>query len=310
MTGVLDEKLLHAPGVRRPPGTVIRVLNPGLSATVQDLGRPGYAHLGVTRSGAADRSSLKLGNRLVGNVEGAAGLESTLGGLSIALSSDRWVAVTGAPAAVRVDGRPVMEATRLRLQAGQVLSLDRPRIGLRTYVAVQGGLAAPLTLDSGSTDTLSGLGPRPLAVGDEIAVYEPPKTGLPDVSTDLAVPRIPGPLIDVTFRWGPRDALFPARDRATLVATSWTVSSLCDRTGARLTGPAMTIGSQNIPSEGMALGAIQVPPSGQPIIFLADHPVTGGYPVIGVVTERDVDLLAQAPPGTRVRLSAIPAGGA
>ncbi|MGV9803490.1 5-oxoprolinase subunit C family protein [Mycobacterium sp. NPDC003449] len=309
MTGVLDEQSVWMGPADAPPVTELRIVDAGLTTTVQDLGRPGFAHLGVTRSGAADRASLRLANRLVGNVEGAAALENTLGGLRISISRDRWVAVTGATADVRVDERVVADATRLRLRAGQTLALGRPRSGIRTYVAIQGGVITDLVFGSAATDSLSGLGPRPLSAGDTLPVGAPATTDLPEVPTELAVFRSTGTSVDLSFRWGPRDALFSAHDRAALLRTTWAVTPQCDRAGVRLTGPPLTIGSQNLPSEGMAVGAIQVPPSGQPIVFLADHPVTGGYPVIGVVTESDIDRLAQAAPGFQVRFSALSAGG-
>ncbi|MFC0447346.1 biotin-dependent carboxyltransferase family protein [Rhodococcus jostii] len=283
------------------------VVDAGLSTVLQDLGRPGFAHLGVTVSGAADRTSLALANRLVGNADGATALENTLGGLVITVSSDRYVAITGATVDIRIDGRAPAEGRRTLLRAGQVLSLGRPATGLRAYVAIEGGIQTDRVFGSAATDCLSGLGPgrvRPGAVFTLGTRARPPL----EVPLELTPPRLPVGEVDVRFRWGPRDGVFAPRDRAALTTTTWTVSADCDRVGARLTGPPLSIGSIDLPSEGMALGAIQIPPSGEPIIFLADHPVTGGYPVIGVVTERDVDLLAQAAPGTRIRLAALPRG--
>ena len=285
----------------------LRIIDPGPSTTIQDLGRPGLAHLGVTRSGAADRTSLRLANRLAGNPEGAPALENTYGGLSFTVSQDRYVAITGAAVDVRVDGRIVDEPTRIRLAAGRALTLGRPRFGLRTYVAVAGGLAVSRVFGSAATDFLSGLGPGPVTAGDTLALGE--VADPPELPVELAVSRLPSATIDLAFRCGPRDTLFPARDRATLVNSLWTISPHCNRVGARLIGPRFTVGSLGLPSEGMAPGAIQVPPAGEPIVFLADHPVTGGYPVVGVVTDRDIDLLAQAPPGTAVRFRPLPRGG-
>lgn len=283
----------------------LTVLDAGLSTTLQDLGRPGFAHLGVTASGAADRTSLTLANRLVGNPDGATALENTFGGLAITLSTDRYVAVTGATVDIHIDGRTPTEDRRTLLRAGQVLTLGRPVTGLRAYLAVEGGIETEKVFGSAATDCLSGLGPARVRTGSVFtlgtAIHPPPH----NVPLELTPPRLPIGAVEVSFRWGPRETIFTARDRAALTATPWTVSADCDRVGARLTGPPLSIGSVDLPSEGMALGAIQIPPSGEPIVFLADHPVTGGYPVIGVVTERDVDLLAQAPPGTRIRFTPL-----
>ncbi|MFC9552326.1 biotin-dependent carboxyltransferase family protein [Rhodococcus sp. NPDC056960] len=287
----------------------VSVIEAGLSTVLQDLGRPGFAHLGVTASGAADRSSLALANRLVGNADGATALENTFGGLVITVSADRYVAVTGATVDIYIDGRAPAEGRRTLLRAGQILSLGRPATGLRAYVAIEGGIETERVFGSAATDCLSGLGPGRVRPGANFMLgteARPPH----DVPLELTPPRLPVGAVEARFRWGPRDGLFAPRDRVALTTTSWTVSADCDRVGARLTGPPLSVGSIDLPSEGMALGAIQIPPSGEPIIFLADHPVTGGYPVIGVVTERDVDLLAQAAPGTRVRLAALPRGEA
>lgn len=286
----------------------VTVVEPGPASTVQDLGRPGFAHLGITTSGGADRSSLTLANRLVGNAAGAPVIESMFGGLTVSLSADRMIAVAGAPADLRIDGRPVSEPRAL-VRAGQQLHLGVSSWGLRTYLAVQGGIEAGLVFGSASADCLSGLGPRPLRPGDRLALGDA-FGALPDVPLELVTPRTePGPLV-LRFHWGPRDRLFSPADRAAFTTRQWAVSDSGDRVGVRITGIPLTIGAVDLPSEGMTLGAVQVPPSGEPIVFLADHPVTGGYPVIGVVTERDLDRLAQARPGTAVRFSPLPRGGA
>jgi len=284
-----------------PPITrsTLGVRTAGIATTVQDLGRPGYAHLGVSPSGPADARSFTLANRLVGNPEGAAALEITLGGLEFELSTDRYVAVTGAPVPVTVDGVPVAEPTRLYVHAGTVVRLGRPAGGLRTYLAVAGGIATPGVLGSASRDTLSGLGPEPVRDGTVLDLGEP--GAVPDVPLELAFSRIPYGAAAVGIRWGPRDALFDAADRRLLSGTDWQVTDRLDRVGVRLSGRPLGIGRVHLPSEGMVRGAIQVPPSGEPIVFLADHPATGGYPVIAVVTEPDLSLVAQATPGTRIR---------
>lgn len=294
MTAVLE----RTPPVTR---TALTVRTAGLATTVQDLGRPGFAHLGVSPSGPADVRSFTLANRLVGNPEGAAALEVTLGGLEFALSADRYVAVTGAPVPVTVDGVLAVEPTRLYARAGSVVRLGRPAEGMRTYVAVSGGLAVPGVLGSASRDTLSGLGPAPVRDGTVLDLGEP--SAVPDLPLELAFSRVPFGTAVVGIRWGPRDALFAAADRTLLLRTDWQVTDRLDRVGVRLCGRPLGIGSVPLPSEGMVRGAIQIPPSGEPIVFLADHPATGGYPVIAVVTEPDLDLVAQATPGTRIRFT-------
>lgn len=294
----------HAPIDGDRSHNALRIIDPGLLSTVQDLGRTGYAHLGVTSSGAADRASLALANRLVGNIEGAAAVENTCGGLTVALTASRHVAVTGAQVAVTVDSVVVAEPSRFYVRAGQRIHLSRPVYGLHTYLAVAGGLDVPHVLGSASRDSLSGLGPAPLQPNQVLRLETSGTATIPDVPLESIPQRVPANQADVAFRWGPRDALFSPADRARFTRTAWIVSPQTDRVGARLIGPPLTIGEVHLPSEGMMRGAIQVPPSGAPIVFLADHPVTGGYPVIGVVVDDDIALIAQAAPGTTVRFTA------
>ncbi len=269
----------------------------GPLALLQDLGRPGYTHLGVSPSGAADRGAHRLANRLVGNPEEAVTVEVTLGGLAVRATALTVVAVTGAITTVRLDDRPSCSHCTLTLRPGSRLSIDTPSSGLRSYLAVRGGLLAPATLGSCARDVLSGLGPEPLRAGDELQVG-PPLRPLPD--TDSAPPRpddaalrlLPGPRLD----W------FDDAAWGLLVGSSWTVRPELDRVAVRLDGPALTrVETRELPSEGLVRGAVQVPASGQPLVFLADHPVTGGYPVVAVVDERSCDRAAQLRPGDRVR---------
>jgi biotin-dependent carboxylase-like uncharacterized protein len=277
---------------------VLTVLAPGPLATVQDLGRVGWAAIGVTRSGAADRDSAALANRLVGNDAAAAVVEATAGGLRIRAESGVLVAVTGAPARVDVDGRAMPMNGPLRVPPGGVLTLGTPAIGLRTYVAVRGGIDVVPVLGSRSTDTLSGLGPPPLAAGHRLAVgtacgEEP----FVDVAP-VAGPRS-APVLRVLR--GPRRELLVPEAWQALVSRPWTVSSDSDRVGVRLTGPTLRRAHDaELPSEGLVPGAIQVPPDGAPVLFLADHPVTGGYPVLAVVVTADLPAAAQLRPGDEV----------
>lgn len=277
----------------------------GPLATVQDLGRPGWFDSGVGQAGAADRASLRLANRLVGNPEELAAIEVLLGGLALRADAHLTVAVTGAPAPATVDGTPVGHASVLELVEGEVLRLGFALSGLRSYVAVRGGIDVPKVLGSRSRDTLSGIGPEPLRVGAQLPVGPPPRT-LPTVEF-APVPGRPE-LLTVRALPGPRADWFT--DPAELFHGSWVVSTDTDRVGARLDradGPPLVRAiTRELPAEGVALGSVQVPPSGQPVVFLADHPITGGYPVIAVVLDADVDRVAQARPGERLRFVPAP----
>lgn len=281
----------------------LEIVAAGPQALVADRGRPGNAHLGVPPSGALDRPAYELGNRLVGNACGAAGLELLGGGLRARARGARVVAVTGAPAPVRVDGRPAASHAAVRVPDGALLEIGPPVGGLRVYLAVAGGLDVPAALGSRSTDLLSGLGPDPVADGDVLAVGPwtgpVPESGPVPVSVSaLSLP------LRLRVRLGPRDDWFTDA-RAALAGPVWTVSPTGNRIGVRLDGPPPRrrpdTAGRELPSEGMVTGAVQAPPDGPPVVFLADHPTTGGYPVIGVVEPADLPVLAQAPPGSPVR---------
>ena len=280
----------------------LEVLATGPRTLVQDLGRTGFAAIGVGRSGAADRGAFQLGARLLAQPYTAAALEAIFGGLSVRAHGDLQLALTGAPAPAAVDGRGVGYCGPFALGDGETLTLGTPQVGLRSYLAVRGGIDVPPVLGSRSTDTLSGLGPPPVQSGDILPVGPAPAT-LPNV--DLApTPGLSGePLILSALR-GPRDDWFV--DIGALDARTWTVSSNSDRVGIRLTGKPLqrhhSRTEQELPSEGVVRGSIQVPASGEPVIFLADHPVTGGYPVAAVLLDHDIDRIAQAVPGQRVRI--------
>ena len=285
---------------RTAPGPALRIVSPGPLVTVQDLGRPGRAALGVARSGALDRGALRIANRLVGNDESAAGLEITLGAFSARAERDCWVAVTGALADVRVDGRGVSAYAPVRLEEGAELTIDPARAGLRLVLAVRGGVDAEPVLGSRSTDVLARLGPAPLRTGD--LVYTGAATGVVP-AVDAFPWSIPPTVLEVRLRPGPRADWFAPAAVDALTDASWTVSTDIDRIGIRLDGPALArVRHEELPSEGMRPGAVQVPPHGRPVILLADGPVTGGYPVIGVVPDAALDALAQVRPGDRVRL--------
>jgi biotin-dependent carboxylase-like uncharacterized protein len=278
---------------------VIEVVRAGPLTTVQDLGRPGLAHLGVGRSGAADRPALALANRLVGNAEEAACLEVTLGGLAVRPGATGTVALTGAPCPVRVGGRSAAMHTPLAVRAGEAVELGRPVRGVRTYLAVRGGIAVPPVLGSRSTDLLAGLGPpvvrdgMRLPLGDAVVAFP---------GVDIApVPVLPEEIV-LRALVGPREDWFTELARQVLDAEPYEVTPNSDRVGLRLRGPVLRRSrTDELPSEGMVEGALQVPPDGLPVLLLADHPVTGGYPVIAVVDATDVPLAAQARPGQRLR---------
>lgn len=278
----------------------ITVLATGPQALVQDLGRPGHAHLGVPPSGALDAPALRLANRLVGNEESAAGIEVLTGGLRAGAECSCAVAVTGPPVPVAVSGRTVDSHAPVHLNAGDVLEVGTLTVGLRSYVAFGGGVAVPAELGSRSTDLLSGIGPEPLASGVTLPLGSP---GMPVGADELAPEAVVNDLV-VPISLGPREYWFDDPG-AQLAHARWTVSEESNRVGLRCTGPTLRRAPEfdgtELASEGMITGAVQVPASGQPVIFLADHPTTGGYPVIGVVPAYALPALAQARPGTTLR---------
>lgn len=281
----------------------------GPQATVQDLGRPGHAGLGIPIGGAADRVALLGANRAVGNAAGAAGIEVLLGGLEVQTDAAAIVAVTGAPAPIWRDGVPAAFGEAIALQAGQTLRIGAPVIGLRSYVSVRGGLAAPLLYGSASTNPTAGLGPAPLAVGDRWEVGRPSSEEVFLGFSPSATIRPPNDELAVRMVLGPRDDWFTPAAVRQLTSTRWETTAAADRVGVRLAGtPLERARTGELASEGMTRGAIQVPASGQPIVFGPDHPTTGGYPVIGVVVDQDLDQLWQARPGTGVRFHAVPRG--
>ncbi|MDT0467653.1 5-oxoprolinase subunit C family protein [Streptomyces gibsoniae] len=281
----------------------LSVVRAGALTTVQDRGRPGHAHLGVPRSGALDAPAAALVNRLVGNHPEAAVLETTLDGCAVRPRSAVTVAVGGAPCAVTVDGRPAPWGAPVRVPGGALLDLGRARSGVRSYLGVAGGVAVEPVLGSRSTDLLSGLGPPPLADGAVLPLGRPAG---PPARVD-AVPQ-PAPPAELALRVtpGPRADWFSADAFRTLVTRAYRVSAASNRIGLRTEGPALERArAEELPSEGMVLGAVQVPPDGRPVVFLADHPTTGGYPVIAVVRAADLAAAAQATPGTPLRFAVV-----
>ncbi|MEY2416885.1 MAG: hypothetical protein QOH53_2219 [Ilumatobacteraceae bacterium] len=275
---------------------MIEIVNQGIGSSFQDLGRPGSSHLGVGRSGAADRPSHCLANRLVGNGESAATIE-TCGGLSVRFDQPAVIAVTGAQGTIDVRHGHAMGVNGVEhLPAGAELTLRAPAEGMRYYLAVRGGLDVEPVLGSCSFDTLAGLGP-PLRTGDRIAIGVDPRT---PITTDLGVRQPRSTLIHLSE--GPRHDWFTTESWRTLTTEPYVVSPSGNRVGARLSGPVLErVAVRELLSEGLVEGSIQVPPDGQPIVMLADHPVTGGYPVIAVVAAYDLPSIVQARPGATLR---------
>jgi KipI family sensor histidine kinase inhibitor len=296
-------------GPARLPGPVIEVVRPGPLATIQDLGRPGFGHLGVPHSGAADAASLRQANRLAGNPDGAAGLELTLGRAELRFPAAVRAAVTGAPAPVTVragpdgEARDVPHGRAFGVPAGGLLRAGAPAAGLRSYLAVRGGVSVPPVLGSRSADLRSGLGPPPLRPGDVLPVGEPPAEAAAAAPGAATVMPAAEPAV-LRVIPGPRDDWFAPGALELLCGGTYAVTPASDRTGLRLDGPALSRArGDELPSEGLVTGALQVPPGGRPILLLADHPVTGGYPVIAVVTSADIGLAGQLRPGARLRFA-------
>lgn len=274
------------------------VESPGSLALIQDSGRPGLGHLGVTTSGAFDRPAMRQVNALLGNSPDAAAIELLGGGLVLRAESAHLIAVTGCSGLIRLDGRVVAEGRVTYLAAGQRLTIDAPAVGLRSYVGVAGGLVVDRELDSSSTDTLAGLGPAPLTAGH--VLVSGPASRVPYLEDVVPLGRAGEVTLDVML--GPRDDWLTTRAVRHLLEDAWQVSPASDRIGVRLTGPTLQRRStRELPSEPCVRGSIQVAADGQPIVFGPDHPVTGGYPVIAVVVDAHTDRLAQARPGDTIR---------
>ncbi len=312
LEGVAAQKHLKVAAPHRS-GPALQVRAPGLQTLLQDLGRPGQAGQGVSASGALDRGACRTANRLVGNASDAACLETVNGGLRLVSRGDTVVAVTGADAPLTLTSAAgsswsVPRYQALALADGDMLSIGEPVAGSRCYVAARGGFDVAPVLGSRSTDTLAHVGPPALAAGDVLALRpvergavvgaaELPPENLPSLHEDVVLDVVPGPRTD----WFTPDALeLLARQR-------WRVTPQSNRVGLRLAGerPLARAISQELPSEGTPTGAIQVPASGQPVLFLADHPLTGGYPVIACVAPHHLDRAGQIPVNAWVRFNPI-----
>lgn len=298
----------------------LEVIHPGLQTLFQDLGRLGQTAQGVSMAGAMDKGALRTANRMVGNPSDAAALEVTLGGLKLRCHRPALIGLAGAPLTVSIlteAGKTLTHASDrpIELAPGDVLTLDTPSAGLRSYLALRGGFEVPPVLGSRSTDTLAKLGPRPLARGDQLRAARLPATALSLDTPEL--PELPraGQTVTLDIVMGPRSDWFTARSLDTLCAQSWEVTTQSDRVSLRLQGEQALERTDDaeLPSEGTVTGAIQVPTNGQPVLFLADHPLTGGYPVIACVADYHLDLAGQIPVDARIRFNPItdfaPLGG-
>jgi biotin-dependent carboxylase-like uncharacterized protein len=280
----------------------IVVRKPGLLDTVQDLGRPGYRQMGVPEGGAADRQALIVANRMVGNADGAAGIELTLHGPSLVFPQGGVIALTGARFAARRDGLNLNWDETTVLAAGASLELGRALDGCRGYLAVAGGIELEPVLGSCATflpGAFGGWDGRALDAGDTLSVG----VGRPVRFARAARPEAEGPLRVVA---GPQLGWFAEPALVALFGGTFVVDARSDRAGIRLRGPGLAIGKrEELGSQGVLPGAIQVPPDSQPIILGWDGPVTGGYPVIAGVIAADLGRLAQLRPGDRVSFQAL-----
>ncbi len=281
--------------------TTLEIVHTGPLALVQDLGRVGLAHLGVTRSGAADRAAHTLANRLVANPDDRATIELIMGGFAARVrGGDIDIAVTGADARATVGSTEFGANSIQHVCDGELIALGIPQSGLRSYLAVRGGIEVAPVLGSRSHDVLSGIGPAPLQPGDVLPIADHTER-YPELDQAPVAP-IADRLVELTVVPGPRDDWIADADA--LVHTVWVASDRSDRVGMRLQGLPLAHRNpgRQLPSEGATRGAIQVPPNGLPVILGPDHPVTGGYPVIGVIADHDIDKVAQVRPGQQVRL--------
>lgn len=281
-------------------------------ALFQDMGRPGLASQGVSESGALDRVAMLEANLCLGNPRDTAVIEISFGGFALKADRPVTVAVTGAPCPLTIRTAQDMTITApfahaIALDAGDELTLGIPPEGMLSYLGLRGGFDVAPVLGSVARDTLAKIGPAPITVGDMLAPANIPALSVnPDVSTQRRLPRA-GDVVTLDVVLGPRTDWFTRQGLEALTSQEWDVTPESNRVGMRLSGQT-TIERANhdeLPSEGTALGAIQVPHTGQPVLFLADHPLTGGYPVIGVVASHHLDLAGQIPIGARIRFNPI-----
>jgi len=284
------------------------VETPGLFTTVQDLGREGFAPMGVSASGAADPISLRIGNRLVGNPQSAAGLEMTLVGGAFAFERAAVIALTGADFGPSANGIPLPMWTSIEIQGGQTVTLGSSRSGARAYLCIRGGIAVEPFLGSASTHVLSGLGGfegRALRKSDRLDLGAAlPLFRTRTLSSQMLERLQPRKVIRVTE--GPQSDWFASSSWEIFCESTFRVTEQSNRMGIRLEGPPIPLdASREMITEGVSLGSIQVPPSGQPIILFVEQQTTGGYPKIANVISADVHSLGQLRPRDSIRFERI-----
>lgn len=290
----------------KPQPAQIHVLKGGWLTTVQDLGRYGHQHFGISVSGAMDSFSTIVANRLVGNPDQAAVLELTLKGPELEFERHAVVAITGADLSPTVNGSAVPMWRSLVISHGSRMSFGLPRSGARAYLAVAGGIEVPQMLGSRSTHYASatgGLGGRPLKQGDQLYCGKPAQSVERFIGTRLPDELIPHYERSVTLRLipGPQQSFFGEKALTTLIGSCYSISPQSDRMGYRLSGPRIiSTGSAQFISDGTVMGALQIPSDGQPILLMADRQTTGGYPKIAAVMSADLPLAAQLAPGDRI----------
>lgn len=288
-----------------------KALNAPFPALYQDFGRYGQSSQGISISGALDRSALKAANRIVIYPANTPCLEIIPGGFSFESAARVVIGYAGAPCSVTIQDvrghtKTVKNLQPTALEPGDVVRFGHACAGVRCYLAIRGGFEVNEMLGSAATDILAGLGPKPVTAGTALALkdskFNPASVSLQETPTSSLPAAGDNVVLDVVL--GPRTDWFTSKGLETFTQQAWTVTPESSRVGIRLYGH-ISIERQNskveLPSEGTVTGAIQVPPTGQPVLFLSDHPLTGGYPVIGAVAEYHLDLLGQLPVNTKIR---------
>lgn len=288
---------------------VIKVEKSGMMTTIQDKGRIGYQQYGISESGAMDPWALRWANLLVGNDDGAAGIEVTLMGPQLLFEADSLIAIGGADLSPRLDDEPLPLWTAVRVKAGQRITFKEPRFGVRSYIAVQGGIDVPPALGSRSTfikAKLGGFRGRELRTGDVLPVGNENKQVkqrrrlhadlIPDYDLTQPIRVLPGPDLE----------MFSEEVMQTFFTETYELTNEVDRMGYRLDGPPLSLsGEESMLSDAVAMGTIQIPASGYPLLLLADRQTTGGYARIGTVIHEDLAKTAQLGPHAKISFSEV-----
>lgn len=298
---------------KRPLAQDLTIIATGLQTLLQDFGRKGQSALGISGSGAMDKSALRSANRIVGNAIDEAALEITQGGFKAQANKSLLVAVTGASCEIEITTTDNIKYLApqyhpIHLAQGDIIRLGKTTAGVRSYLAMRGGLDVSPILGSCSFDTLAQVGPAPLVNGQTLAVKSlQPNTALSlSESPNFAYPAADDVVVlDIVL--GPRTDWFTSQAVEVLTSQLWQVTAASNRIGLRLLGDTAIEREkhQELPSEGTCIGAIQIPANGQPVLFLNDHPLTGGYPVIGAVCEYHLDLAGQIPVNAKIQFNPI-----